>query len=333
MTPSPYCVPGALASVGEVAVRGQLDERRLDPVVVAPAGTQLVVLPDGPHDHERRTHVEIQPVATAVRHPVDQLGEVDEVRNDLVDDRLALEGLAPPRRREVTPLGEGGRRLPKTLGRALLVVMLSEPPGRPPLERATHPLGRLVQRLLQPPIERLSKGARRLSVSQYIEPRVHTCLDRPLVQQVGTEAVDSADLRLFEVRNRMLDVREPRRTVGGGNQLVAGTLEPLAKPQLQLAGRLLGKGHRQHLVDARPAGRQDIDDPRDQLRGLPCPSRRLHKQRLIERGPYPLALRRIDERWLSHAASPADGLLSPRAFGSRQPPQRLQIDQFGVVLP
>ena len=61
---------GALSRVGEAAVRGQLDERRLDPVVVAPAGTQLVVLPDGARDHERRAHVEIQPVAAAARHPV-----------------------------------------------------------------------------------------------------------------------------------------------------------------------------------------------------------------------------------------------------------------------
>ena len=48
----------------------------------------------------------------------------------------------------------------------------------------------------------------------------------------------------------------------------ARALEPLAQPQLQLAGRFLGERHRDDLADLRAARGEDADDPLDQLRRL-----------------------------------------------------------------
>ena len=189
--------------------------------------------PDRTRHQQTWPNIQIQPVAAPIRHLIDQLGEVDQVRDDLVDDRLPLERLAAPRGWKVPPLGEVGRRLLEPLGRPLRGGLFAEPAGGAPTQGTTDPVRRIGQCLLEPSVERLPEGALRLG--QHVELRIHARLDRPLVQEVGTEPVDRADLRLFEVRTRVLDVPQTRGVVvipavAGTGQLVPGAFQPFTQP-------------------------------------------------------------------------------------------------------
>ena len=108
----------------------------------------------------------------------------------------------------------------------------------------------------------LVEEARRGGLGQHLEERIDAGFDRPLAQQVGAEAVDGADVRLLETGQRVdrAACASPERGRGA-----ARAIEPLAQPQLQLAGGLLGERHRDDLSDRRPAFGEDRDDPPDQL--------------------------------------------------------------------
>ena len=58
------------------------------------------------------------------------------------------------------------------------------------------------------------------------------------------------------------------RRVGVGAGIRAGPIEPLAQPQLELAGGLFGERHRDDLADVRAPLGQNRDDPADELRRL-----------------------------------------------------------------
>ena len=147
--PGPRSLPG----VGELAVAGQLDERRLDDVVVA-GGPQLVLLPYLARQQHRRPDVQIQPVARVVR-PFGQRREIDEVADDPIDDGGPIEALAAPRGLEVAPLGEARRRGEQPLGGALLRPRLAEAARGTAAQRAPQPLRRVGQRRLEPGVEGL----------------------------------------------------------------------------------------------------------------------------------------------------------------------------------
>ena len=90
----------------------------------------------------------------------------------------------------------------------------------------------------------------------------------------------------------------------------AGPLEFLAQPQLQLAGRLLAEGHGDDLDrSSRAPGRDQRDDPLDQLGGLAGAGRRLDDQRGVE----------------VVGDAPAIGGSASACGDSRHPPQRLEV--------
>ena len=62
----------------------------------------------------------------------------------------------------------------------------------------------------------------------------------------------------------------------------AGALEAGAQAQLELAGGLLGEGHRDDAIDARAAVGQHVDDAADELARLAGAGRRLDDHRLVE---------------------------------------------------
>src|SRR5262249_5352634 len=78
--------------------------------------------------------------------------------------------------------------------------------------------------------------------------------------------------------------------------LLACLLEPGAKPELQLAGRLLGERERgDRLHGPAPLG-ENVDEASDQLARLAGARRRLDDQRLVERPPDALPFGLVDER-------------------------------------
>ena len=141
----------------EVPVRGQLDELRLDAVVVAPARPDGVGRPNRLHESAGRLRAEKQAVAPAVGGLVRQLGELFEVGHHLVDDGLAREALAAPGPGEIAPFRKlpGGAAQPvgrpRFRGRRLL-----EPERRgPPAQRPADARRLVVEGALQPCLEGL----------------------------------------------------------------------------------------------------------------------------------------------------------------------------------
>ena len=127
-------IPGSAPPprIREVPVRGQLDDLRLDPVVVAAARPDGVGGPDRLREGARRLRGEKEAVAAAVGRLVGQLGELVEVGRQLVDDRLAREALATPRPGEVAPFRElpGGPAQP--VGRPGVAALLGPEERGPP---------------------------------------------------------------------------------------------------------------------------------------------------------------------------------------------------------
>ena len=93
--------------------------------------------------------------------------------------------------------------------------------------------------------ERLVEQPLGLRLGQDGEQRIDARFDRPLAQQLGAEAVDGADVRFFERLQRLVRARSRSAL----RRLRPRDVERLAQPQLQLAGRLLGEGHRDDVVD------------------------------------------------------------------------------------
>ena len=121
-----------------------------------------------------------------------------------LDLSLAVERISRPRAGEVAPLGELPRRVAQPIDRAVVAAE-----GRTP-QRPAHALGRIRQLLLEPSAERIVEQPRRRRLGEHFEQRIDARLDRPLAQQIGAEAVDGADVRLLESRERCVEQRATR---------------------------------------------------------------------------------------------------------------------------
>ena len=162
----------------------------------------------------------------------------------------AIERIARPRRGEVAPLRELPRRLPQPVDRPIVAAAKrrarAAPGARLPADRRA---------LLEPAPERLVEEAGRRGLGQHLEQRIDAGLDRPLAQQIGAEAVDRADVRLLELRQRMRRAALARHR--HGRRATRAPSSCFAQPQFQLAGGLLGERDRDDLSRRPSRGRRD----------------------------------------------------------------------------
>ncbi len=234
-------------------------------------------------------------------------------------ERVAIEALGPPPRPGVVPPFEqvaAGALQP--VDRPGLVIVLAEVLLRLAPQRPPDPLAGMIQLALDPVGEGLVVEPIRLALGEHGEGRVDPRLDRPLAQQVGTEAVDRADVRFLEPLDGAAEVRGLGARRRGRQPRV---LQHFAEPQLQLAGGLLGEGHRDDLGNPGAAALDQPHDPPDQLRGLAGTGGGLDDQRLVERfGDEPAILGvggRHHENFLSASRSGNGGLRRVRCASSR----------------
>ena len=161
----------------------------------------------------------------------------------------------------------------------------SQPPHRPAIvveprasERAPDAGGRRLEARPETSRERLVEQARGLRLGEHHEQRIDARLDRALAQQVGAEAVNGADVRLFEVASASSE-----RVRVATSAVARGALRASPQPQLELARRLLGEGDRDDAIDGGPPASQDIDDAVDEHGGLAGARRGFDGQGLVER--------------------------------------------------
>ena len=140
---------------------------------------------------------------------------------------------------------------------------------------------------MQPRRKRFFEQPIGLRVGQHRKRRIDARFDRPLAQQLGAEAVDGADLRLFEVMHGGV---EQAAGVRVGRGLLPRALELFAQAQLQLAGGLFAERDGHDLADRGALVRDQRDDAADQLGGLAGAGRGFDNQRLVELGGDQLAV-------------------------------------------
>jgi hypothetical protein len=97
-----------------------------------------------------------------------------------------------------------------------------------------------------------------LGLGEDREKGIDARLDGTFAQQLGAEAMDGADVRLFERGQRLVE-------------------------RLQFTRRLLGERHRDHVGDASLAAGQQADDAGHELGGLAGSCRGLHDECVVER--------------------------------------------------
>ena len=212
-------------------------------------------------------------------------------------------GLAAPRRAEVAPAGERPARAAQALHRVAVVERRRGGGARAAAPSAGRSSSRLEPAVERPPVERLAPAASVEHLEARVDPRLH----RSLVQEVVAEAVDGADARLLQAGHRRVEPLAARAAPGRG---LARLLELRAQAELQLARRLLGEGHGDHASTVPRPSASTATSRADQLARLAGARRRLHDQRLVERGADPLARRR-GRRASVTASSAASG--DPRA--------------------
>ena len=245
------CPLAAAPGPPEVPVLREVDRARFPAVVVGRAephhGLDLVSeLADGPGVQEQRI--------AAGRGRRGQRGQLADTCHRAAERLVAIERVAPPRAAEVAPFGQLARGAPQPIDRGAVgrrVAAVRRPDAAP--ERTPHTLGRILEPLVQPAAERVGEQPLGARLGQHVEQRIHPRFHRTLAQEVGAEAVDRADVRFLEALDRIRQVRA--WTCGIGCPL-ARRFQLLPDAQLQLAGRLLGEGHGDDLIDARPAARR-----------------------------------------------------------------------------
>src|SRR6266545_2742081 len=261
----------AFARALEVAVAPQLDELRLERVEIG-----HLVTPQIATEAPDRLGIDIQVVA-GVRGSVRQIRKRMHERDQLRNRGGAIEGRARPRAGEVAPFDqlEAGAAQPLD-GTVLVDVAWEERTARPP-QRAADAFRWILELFLEPGVERFLEETLRLPLGEHAEERIHARLYGAFAEQVGAKAVNRADVRLFEVLYRILQAARDRRV----RRLPTLLFELLTKPQLQLAGGLLCKGHRDDRSHAGPALTQDADDAIDELGRLSGAGRGLDDERLV----------------------------------------------------
>jgi hypothetical protein len=194
-------------------------------------------------------------------------------------DARRIERLASPCGREVAPLHQLEPGAAQALHRPVFVGVARPECAAATTQRTPDAFGRLFQLALEPSVERLREQPLRLTFGEDAEQRIHAGLDRTLTKEVGAEAVDGADVRLLEVLHRGIEACSG----GGVARRSSSDLETLAKAQLQLAGRLLGEGHRDNLAHFGTARLDDAHDALDERGGLARPRRRFDDERFVDR--------------------------------------------------
>ncbi len=151
---------------------------------------------------------------------------------------------------EVAPLGQLARGIADAVHRTVFgAARRSLRPHAAP-QRPAQSLRRIFQLLVQATTGTLRRTAARARLGEHLEQRIDARFDRTLAQQVGTEAVNGADVGLLEPLNRVGEVLLHVRL----GSALPQAFQLLADSQLQLAGRLLGERDRHHLLDrARPS--------------------------------------------------------------------------------
>ena len=240
-----------------------------EPVVVAPADVLAPLeLRDEALDLEQALRAPVAPV----EGPRREGGQRREVVHQPIDLPVAVERVAPPGGVEVALLHEGEAGLAQhVLGaRSLAVARLAT-------QHAPHALGRGGEHRLEPPLERLVEDPPLLVLVGGLEERVDARLDGPLPQDLGAEAVDRPDVRLLELGER--EVEAGALLLRGA---AAGALDLGAKPELHLAGGLLGEGHRDEAGERRLALLEERHHAVHELGRLPRAGRGLDDERRVE---------------------------------------------------
>jgi hypothetical protein len=180
----------------------------------------------------------------------------------------------------VSPLQQRTAGLSQAFDRSVLVHVPAEVPSRGAPERSTHAFSRRQQLRVQPCPEDLVKNAIRLALGQDDEQRIDAGFHGPLAQQVGTQRVNRADVRLFQVSERVLEGGQ-RRGIARFGRLAAFLFDFFTQPQLQLPGRFLGERHRDNVGDVHARG-DDPENPPDERGRLAGAGSRLDDLRLVE---------------------------------------------------
>src|SRR5262249_34941702 len=155
----------------------------------------------------------------------------------------AIEGVAAPGRREVAPLHERPACAFEAFDRAMLGIEARTP------ERATNTLWWIFELTLQPVAEDFAVEPLGLPFRERRELRIEPRRDRSLAQEVRAEAVNRADVRLLEIRERCVEMAMH----GVRGRARALDFETGAQTELQFAGRFLGERHGDDAIDRRAA--------------------------------------------------------------------------------
>ena len=224
-----------------------------------------------------RSRVEKQVVA-GVRRVPRQLGELVHQIADSDRRGAPVEAVARPAAVVVTPLHqvEAGTSQPRH--RAVLIALAGTDAAAAAPERPPDAFGRRLELRLKPSIERFVEDPLGLTFREHAEQGIHPRLDRPLSQQIRAEAVNGADVCLFQILDGGIEPRRRDRIL----RPPPPDLEPLAQPQLELAGGLLGKRDGDDLADIGATRLDDAHNPLDQRGGLAGSRRGLDDERLID---------------------------------------------------
>jgi hypothetical protein len=144
--------------------------------------------------------------------------------------------------------------------------------ARTPAQQASHALGRIRERRLEPIVERTLEQPRRLVGRRNREQRVDARLDGAFLEQIAAERVDRRDARELELLERGVEPA-PLGAACGGRR--ARELELGTQPQPHLARRLVRERERDDAVERRATAAQQRHDATHERRGLARARRRL----------------------------------------------------------
>ena len=209
--------------------------------------------------------------------------------------RVAVERVARPGRGVVAPLQQ---RPPGAAAGAR--------PGRPRPRRGRSSVARCAaatgarlrgrqQLAVQPCPERPRRRCARPGLVQHDEERIDARLDRPLAQQVRAKRVDGADVRLFEVPQRVLERGQRRRVACRPLRARSSSISSRSRSFSSPAAFSVNVTATISIDVA--AGWDDADDPVDERGRLAGAGSGLDDQRVVEsrRDESRASLHRLDE--------------------------------------
>ena len=147
--------------------------------------------------------------------------------------------------------------------------------------RRRTPGGGIRELFLEPAFEDPAVETVLLLFGRDLEKGIDPRLQRPLLQEIGAEPVDGADVRLLELLEGALEPLSHLR-VAAGSGFGPRLFELASKPELQLARRLLGEGDGDDPRKLAPPARNHREDALHESRGLARACRGLDYERRIE---------------------------------------------------